>query len=182
MKTLSALARELKATERAVAERVRYQLRGSYSHYYRRMLAPLLAALEFRCNNSAYRPVMDAIGLLARYAGTDSDQKLYAVGEKVPVDGVVSKAWLDGVAGREGVTTGDDREHAEVSMLALHLLQSSLVFINTQLLQAVLRDPAWAGKLTEEDRRGLSPLFWSHVNPYGRFRLDMDTRLDLTAA
>ena len=102
MKTLSALARELKATERAVAERVRYQLRGSYSHYYRRMLAPLLAALEFRCNNSAYRPVMDAIGLLARYAGTDSDQKLYAAGEKVPVDGVVPKAWLDGVADDDG--------------------------------------------------------------------------------
>jgi hypothetical protein len=61
VKTLSALARELKATERALAEKVRYQLRGSYSHYYRRMLAPLLAALEFRCNNSAYRPVMDAI-------------------------------------------------------------------------------------------------------------------------
>ena len=97
VKTLSALARELKATERAVAERVRYQLRGSYSHYYRRMLAPLLAALEFRCNNSAYRPVMDAIDLLARYAGTDSDQRLYAAGEKVPVDGVVPKAWLDGV-------------------------------------------------------------------------------------
>ncbi len=101
VKTLSALARELKATERAVAERVRYQLRGSYSHYYRRMLAPLLAALEFRCNNSAYRPVMDAIGLLARYAGTDSDQKLYAAGEKVPVDGVVPKAWLDGVVDDE---------------------------------------------------------------------------------
>jgi TnpA family transposase len=67
--------------------------------------------------------------------------------------------------GREGVLTGADREHAEVSMLALHLLQSSLVFINTQLLQAVLRDPQWAGKLTKEDRRGLSPLFWSHVNP-----------------
>ena len=78
---------------------------------------------------------------------------------------------------REGVLTGDDRE---VSMLALHLLQSSLVYINTQLLQAVLQDPAWAGGLREEDRRGLSPLFWSHVNPYGRFRLDMDTRLDLT--
>jgi hypothetical protein len=102
VKTLSALARELKATERAVAERVRYELRGSYSHYYRRMLAPLLAALEFRCNNSAYRPVMDAIGLLARYAGTDSDQKLYAAGEKVPVDGVVPKAWLDGVVDGDG--------------------------------------------------------------------------------
>ena len=77
---------------------------------------------------------------------------------------------------------GADREHAEVSMLALHLLKSSLVYINTQLLQAVLRDPRWASKLTGEDRRGLSPLFWAHVNPYGRFRLDMDTRLDLTAA
>jgi hypothetical protein len=102
VKTLSALARELKATERAVAERVRYQLRDSYSHYYRRMLAPLLAALEFGCNNSAYRPVMDAIDLLARYAGADSDQKLYAAGEKVPVDGVVPKAWLDGVVDDDG--------------------------------------------------------------------------------
>ena len=101
-KTLAALARELKATERAVAERVRYQLRGSYSHYYRRMLAPLLTALEFRCNNSAYRPVMDAIDLLARYAGTDSDQKHYAKGETVPVDGVVPKAWRDGVIGHDG--------------------------------------------------------------------------------
>ena len=46
----------------------------------------------------------------------------------------------------------------------------------------VLRDPQWAAKLAGEDRRALSPLFWSHVNPYGRFRLDMETRRDLTAA
>jgi hypothetical protein len=32
------------------------------------------------------------------------------------------------------------------------------------------------------DRRGLSPLFWSNINPYGRFRLDMDRRLDLSVA
>jgi hypothetical protein len=102
VKTLSALARELKATERAVAEKVRYQLRGSYSHYYRRVLAPLLAALEFGCNNSAYRPVMDAVDLLARYAGTGSDQKLYAAGETVPIEGVVPKAWLDGVIDDDG--------------------------------------------------------------------------------
>ena len=24
-------------------------------------------------------------------------------------------------------------------------------------------------------------LFWSNINPYGRFRLDMDTRLDLSS-
>jgi hypothetical protein len=35
--------------------------------------------------------------------------------------------------------------------------------------------------MTDEDRRALSPLFWAHVNPYGRFVLDMDSRLDLTS-
>ncbi|MGW0807698.1 hypothetical protein [Nonomuraea sp. NPDC002799] len=28
-------------------------------------------------------------------------------------------------------------------------------------------------------RRALSPLFWTHVNLYGRFELDMNSRLDL---
>jgi hypothetical protein len=29
--------------------------------------------------------------------------------------------------------------------------------------------------------RGLSPLLWSHVNPYGEFHLDLDERLPLAA-
>ncbi|WP_143847339.1 Tn3 family transposase, partial [Nocardiopsis sp. JB363] len=81
--------------------------------------------------------------------------------------------------GKEGVLTGGDRENAEISMLCLHLLQSALVYVNTLLLQRVLEDPAWAGRLTPEDRRALNPLFWTHINPYGRFNLDMDKRLDL---
>jgi Tn3 transposase DDE domain len=80
------------------------------------------------------------------------------------------------------VLTGADREHAEVSMLALHLLQSSLVFINTQLPQAVLRDPRWAGKLTEEDRRGLFPAVLGTRQPLRPVPPRLDTRLDLTAA
>ncbi|MGW1658498.1 Tn3 family transposase [Streptomyces atratus] len=74
---------------------------------------------------------------------------------------------------------GPDKEHAETSMLALHLLQSALVHVNTLLVQQVLAEPAWAKKLSDEDRRGLTALFWSNVNPYGTFRLDMDKRLDL---
>lgn len=84
--------------------------------------------------------------------------------------------------GKDGKLTGADQEHVEVSMLALHLLQSCLVYINTLLLQRVLDDPAWAAKLTDEDRRALNALFWTNVNPYGRFQLDMDTRLDLDLA
>lgn len=84
------------ATERAVAEWVRYQLRGSYSHH-RRMLARCWRPWSFRCYNSAYRPVMDALDLLARYADGDTDERFYAAGDLVPVDGVVPKAWREGV-------------------------------------------------------------------------------------
>ncbi|MFE2749529.1 Tn3 family transposase [Streptomyces scopuliridis] len=80
--------------------------------------------------------------------------------------------------GKDGALTGPDKEHAETSMLALHLLQSSLVHINTLLLQRVLTEPAWARKLSDEDRRGLTALFWSNINPYGTFRLEIDKRLD----
>lgn len=66
-------------------------------------------------------------------------------------------------------------------MLALHLLQSALVHVNTLLLQQILGEPEWAARMTEEDRRALSPLFWTHVNPYGRFVLDMDARLNFAA-
>jgi TnpA family transposase len=83
--------------------------------------------------------------------------------------------------GKDGDLTGADREHAEVSMLALHLLQSALVHVNTLLLQAVLEVPEFHDLIGPDERRGLSPLFWSNINPYGRFRLDMDRRLDLTA-
>ncbi len=81
--------------------------------------------------------------------------------------------------GKNSELTGDDREDQEITMLSLHLLQSALVHINTILLQQVLVDPAWASRLTAVDRRALSPLFWKHVNLYGKFTLDMDRHLDL---
>jgi hypothetical protein len=67
-------------------------------------------------------------------------------------------------------------------MLSLHLLQVSLVYINTIMIQCMLDSPAWANRLTEEDRRALSPLLWGHINPYGLFRLDMTTRLAIEMA
>jgi len=81
--------------------------------------------------------------------------------------------------GKDGDLAGADKESQEVSMLALHLLQSALVHVNTLLMQQVLAHPKWADTLTDADRRALSPLFWTHVNPYGRFELDMNRRLDL---
>ncbi|WP_371418308.1 hypothetical protein [Anabaena sp. UHCC 0253] len=37
-------------------------------------------------------------------------------------------------------------------------------------------------RMIKEDFRGLTPLFWSHVNPYETFRLDMNERLELDVA
>ncbi|MFF3875187.1 hypothetical protein [Streptomyces sp. NPDC001978] len=45
--------------------------------------------------------------------------------------------------------------------------------INTLLVQRVLDEPEWAKKLSAEERRGTTALFWSNVN------LEMDKRLDL---
>jgi hypothetical protein len=101
-KTLRELVREAKANEQVFQARVRTVLRSSYSNHYRRMLPPLLAALEFRCNNTAYRPVMQALDLLARYATTDGKVRFYADGATVPIGGVVPKAWQEAVVDDKG--------------------------------------------------------------------------------
>jgi TnpA family transposase len=80
---------------------------------------------------------------------------------------------------KDSERTGPDREHQEVSMLALHLLQAALVHLNTIMVQRILANNEWSARLTDEDRRGLSPLFWTHVNLYGKFTLDMDRHLNL---
>jgi len=90
------LVREAKANEAAFRARVRTVLRSSYSNHYRRMLPRLLAALDFRCNNTAYRPVMDAVGLLRRYAERERVQ-FYDETERVPLDGVVPTSWRSAV-------------------------------------------------------------------------------------
>jgi Tn3 transposase DDE domain-containing protein len=63
-------------------------------------------------------------------------------------------------------------------VLALHLLQNCLVYVNTLMIQRVLTEPTWAARMTTEDYRGLTPLIYAHVNPYGRFDLDLDHRID----
>ncbi len=80
---------------------------------------------------------------------------------------------------RRGEMTSNRREDHEISMLSLHLLQNCMVYVNTLMLQEVLAQPNWQRRLTETDLRALTPLIWEHVNPYGRFELDMTTRLPL---
>jgi hypothetical protein len=66
-----------------------------------------------------------------------------------------------------------------MAVLCLRILQAALVYVNTLMLQDVLADPKWDEILTDEDRRGLTPLIWLHVLPYGEVKLNMGTRLVL---
>jgi len=50
-------------------------------------------------------------------------------------------------------------------MLSLHLLQISMVYINTLVVQDVLKDEVWLKWLIKEDYWGLTPLFYGHVEP-----------------
>ncbi len=80
---------------------------------------------------------------------------------------------------RRGDMSSNRREDHEVSMLALHLVQNCMVYVNTLMIQSVLAQPHWPERLTSRDYAALTPLIWGHVNPYGRFELDMNARLAL---
>jgi TnpA family transposase len=80
---------------------------------------------------------------------------------------------------RRGELVSNRREDQEISMLSLHLLQNCMVFVNTLMLQQVLAQPHWANRLTPRDRHAITPLIWDHVNPYGRYELDMESRIPI---
>lgn len=83
--------------------------------------------------------------------------------------------------GNQGDIASNDVDAQEVTILAMHLLQSSMTYINTLIVQQVLADPHWYNRFTDADWRGLTPLFYRHINPYGRFDLDMSYRIPIAS-
>jgi hypothetical protein len=94
-RTLEDIIAEAKANEKELRARGRTELRGSYSHHYRRGLPKLLKAVRFRSSNDTFKPVMDALDLLKRYDGSDAD--FYAAAEAVPLEHVVPEDWRNAV-------------------------------------------------------------------------------------
>lgn len=80
--------------------------------------------------------------------------------------------------GKGGEIASNRIADQETSALALQLVQASMVYVNTRMVQSVLRDQDLAARLSPEDYRGLTPLIYSHINPYGRYDIDLTTRID----
>ena len=64
-----ALVKEYQASGNPQNRRIHTAIRASYGSYYRRMLPKILAALEFRSNNTVHRPLLDAIDAIRRHQG-----------------------------------------------------------------------------------------------------------------
>jgi hypothetical protein len=90
---LKDLVREHKASGHPFRKQVYTVMRALYQNYYRRMVPLLLEALDFRSNNALHRPVIRAIELLKKYAG--SQQRYYAAHTEAPIEGVVRPSWRD---------------------------------------------------------------------------------------
>jgi len=117
--------------------------------------------------------------LLARYLHEESLRREVNEGLNVVENWNSANGFI--FYGKSGEMATNRLDDQELSVLSLHLLPACLVYINTLMLQAILAEPAWMGRMTAEDFRALSPLVYTHVNPDGTFELDMDARLPLAA-
>ncbi|MEU4703809.1 hypothetical protein [Nonomuraea dietziae] len=69
-------------------------LKASYTNHYRRGLIELLEVLEFRSNNTAHQPVIEALKLVKRYAKA-GNTTYYPLGETAPEHKGTLKDWAD---------------------------------------------------------------------------------------
>lgn len=79
--------------------------------------------------------------------------------------------------GKSGEITSNCHDDQEISMLCLHLLQTCISYLNTLLIENLFLDEYWWKLFKKEDYRALTALFYSHINPYGSFEVDLTKRL-----
>jgi len=84
--------------------------------------------------------------------------------------------------GRQGEIHTNDPEMQELTVICLHLLQNAIILANTIMVERVLEQKGFLGKMQKEDFRALTPLFTSNINPYGIFTLDFEKKSFLDAA
>ncbi|PRX43098.1 hypothetical protein B0I32_1604 [Nonomuraea fuscirosea] len=92
--TLRDLVHEFKTKGPAYRTTVQTTLRASYTNHYRRGLIALLDTLEFKSNNTAFQPVIEALKLIRRYAKA-GNTTYYPRGEVVPEHRGTAGDWED---------------------------------------------------------------------------------------
>lgn len=139
--------------------------------------------------NNARHPTYQALSelgkavktlFLCRYIGSEDLRREIHEGLNVVENWNSANSFI--FFGKGGEVATNNLEEQELSVWALHLLQICLVYVNTLMIQQVFTDPKWATKMRQEDYRALTPLIYSHINPYGEFNLDLSRRIPIERA
>jgi hypothetical protein len=112
-RVLRDLVSEYKATGPGYRRKLHQAMRRSYQAHYRRLLPPLLDTLEFRSNNDAHQPIIQAVELLKQYVG--SKARTFGLDEVVPIRGVIRPGW------RELVLEHDKKGRQRVNRISYEL-------------------------------------------------------------
>src|SRR5215510_6508285 len=121
--TLSDLVKEYRSNGPTYRRHVYTILRASYSGHYRRMLPPLLDALDFRANTATHRPIIHALAVIK--ANRDSRKQYFTVDGTVPIEGVVPPHWWELVLEQD--PSGERRvNRINYEISALHSLREGL--------------------------------------------------------
>lgn len=98
--------------------------------------------------------------------------------QKIHAERNTMESWNSAVdficyGGKSEIQTNDPITQ-ELTVLCLHLLQNALVLVNTVMLERVLYDNGYIHTMQASDKKVMTPLFTSNVNPYGDINLDMN--------
>ena len=83
--------------------------------------------------------------------------------------------------GKGGDLATNRRDEQELSVLCLRVLQAALVYVNTLMVQDVLAEPEWADAAHRRRPARSHPAVLDPRLPYGEVKLDMTSRLTLSA-
>lgn len=89
-KRLEALVDEAKQ-QGPYRQSVQTHISSSYTHHYRQMLPLLFQVLIFRSNNDQYKPLIEALAIVAAYLG--EKDAYYPQDQTVPIEDVIQKQW-----------------------------------------------------------------------------------------
>nr|WP_234841188.1 DUF4158 domain-containing protein [Sinorhizobium meliloti] len=95
---LAAIVKESQA-KGALDRRIYKVMRSSWANHYRRMLPSLLSVLEFRSNNTVWRPVLAALDWIRSKV---DDGCRFVPMEDVPIDEVIPARWRSSVIDDDG--------------------------------------------------------------------------------
>ena len=84
--------------------------------------------------------------------------------------------------GKSMKISSNDPYTQELSVLALHLLQNVLILANTMMLDKTICKNGFLERLSDEDKKSISPLFTFNINPYGKLNMDLNKPSFLEAA